>query len=242
MFFLVLGCAPQPEAKETERREDRADPRDSGSAEDTGELAPWAEAVVTIYTFQDNSACNSTMTASGRPLVPYVSVALPFRYLRGYGDGPFALGDAIHVSFLEGRVMPDGEPHSGWVRIDDFCGDGGDDSYCLQGGLPNVDLYVGDWAVSGMSCEAANLDRWGTGSFSGPGGNGEASTLVSFGPAPKGQPASSHGGAAMGEGNCGDCDGAQAVQPPACWHYDPGSENIEYCDCENSNGRHGECE
>ncbi len=128
------------------------------------------------------------------------------------------------------------------MRIDDYCGDGGDDTYCLQKGLPNVDLYIGDWAQSGMDCDARALDAWGTGSFSGPGGDGDASTQVSFGPQWSGALADGYGGAAMGEGNCGDCDAAQEVQPPACWHYDPGKENIEYCDCDNSNGRRGECE
>mgnify|MGYP001571652291 CR=1 FL=1 len=213
--------------------------RDSGTS---GDLVEWGSAVVTVYSFQDNSACNSTMTASGNPLVPYVSVALPFRFLEGYGDGPFALGDEIHVGFLEGRTMPNGAAHTGWVVIDDFCGDGGDDSYCLQGGKANVDLYIGDWAQSGMECVAADPDRWASGTFSGPGGSGQQATVVSFGPAPEGAFVGDYGGAAMGEGDCGDCEGAQEVQPPACWHYDPGNENVEYCDCTNSNGRRGECE
>jgi hypothetical protein len=204
-------------------------------------LEAWDEAVVTVYTFQDNSACNSMMTASGLPLVPYVRVALPFRYLSDMGGGPFALGDSIHVAFLEGRTMPDGTPHTGWVRIDDYCGDGGDDTYCLQQGLANVDLYVGDWPQSGMSCDAADQDAWASGTFDGPGGDGDERTVVSFGPAPDGALADSYGGAAMGEGDCGDCEQAQEVQPLACWHYDPGLENIEYCDCDNSNGRRGEC-
>ncbi len=210
--------------------------------EDEPEPEVWGSAVVTLYSFQDNSACNSTMTASGEPLVPYVSVALPFRYLTEHGDGPFSLGETVHVEFLEGRIMPDGSLHSGWVRIDDFCGDGGDDSYCLQDGLPNVDLYIGDWAESGMSCEAEELEAWGTGSFDGPGGDGQEHTTLSFGPAPQGEPAASYGGAAMGEGNCADCAFARTIQPPACWHYDPGDSNIEYCDCSNSNGVDGECE
>jgi hypothetical protein len=205
------------------------------------ELTAWGAAVMTVYTFQDNSACSSIMSASGRPLVPYRSVALPFRYLTGMGDGPFTLGDSIHVDFLEGREMPDGQQHDGWVIVDDFCGDGGDDTYCLQHGLPNVDLYVGDWAESGMSCEARDAESWGTGTFAGPGGDGEEAVVVSFGPAPAGSPRASYGGAALGEGNCGDCTFGQTVQPAACWHYDPGEENVEYCDCDNSNGRAGEC-
>ena len=46
----------------------------------------------------------------------------------------------------------------------------------------------------------------------------------------------------MGEGACGDCAFGRTVQPPACWHYNPGNENIEYCDCSNSNGKNNECE
>jgi hypothetical protein len=190
--------------------------------EDPGEK--WDDAVVTLYTFQDNSACNSTMTASGRALIPYVSVALPFRYVLPYGQGPFHLGDKIYVEFLDGRTMPNGTQHTGWVQIDDFCGDNGDDSYCFQYGNPNVDLYIGDFAQSGMSCP-----------FSGPGGDGQEDTEVFFGPAPAGQFLTSYGGAAMGEGECGDCDFGKTVQPPACWHYDPGDTNVEYCDCSNSN-------
>ena len=208
---------------------------------DENQTGIWGDAVVTFYTFQDNSACNSVMTASERPLVPYVSVAIPFRYLTEHGNGPFSMGETIHVAFLEGRTMPDGRSHSGWVRIDDFCGDGGDDAYCLQNGLPNIDLYVGDWATSGMSCEASDLEVWGSGTFFGPAGTGQELTQVRFGPAPTGEPATDYGGQALGQGDCGDCAFGQSIQPPACWHYDPRSENIEYCDCANSNGRDGEC-
>ncbi len=269
LTLILLGCGseppasgepgmrgvPLPESIPTFPQED-AEPRSPGEdsegvydgssgghgGDDEGEERElWGEAVVTLYSFQDNSACNSMMTASGRPLVPYVSVALPFRLLEEHGGGPFTMGEAIHVGFLEGRTMPDGSDHNGWVRIDDYCGDHGDDSYCLQGGLPNVDLYVGDWATSGMSCLAEDGEDWASGGFEGPAGNGQESTAVSFGPAPEGALRASYGGAAMGEGDCGDCEAAREVQPPACWHYDPGEENIEHCDCHNSNGVDGEC-
>jgi hypothetical protein len=203
--------------------------------------ARWGDAVVTAYTFQDNSACNSIMTSSGRALVPYVSVALPFRYLRSLGGGPFELGDEIFVSFLQGRAMPSGARHTGWVRIDDFCGDSGDDEYCFQDGEPNVDLYIGDWARSGMTCLADDLRAEGTGTFSGPAGDGQEDTEVRFGPAPAGDLVDSYGGRALGEGPCGDCGSGKTVQPPACWHYDPGAINAEYCTCDNSNGRDGDC-
>lgn len=213
-----------------------------GGDEPEENLAVWGEAVVTMYTFQDNSACNSMMTATGLPLVPYVSVALPRRFLSDFGGGPHALGDTVYVAFLDGRTMPDGSQHTGWVRIDDYCGDHGDDGYCLQGGLPNVDLYIGDWATSGMRCDASDLEDWGSGGFTGPAGDGHEPTTVSFGPAPEGALADSYGGHALGEGDCGDCAAARDVQPPACWHYDPGDTNIQYCDCDNSNGRDGECD
>jgi hypothetical protein len=219
---------------------------DDGDDDDLAPRAPpatarWGNAVVTAYTFQDNSACNSVMTSSGRALVPYVSVALPFRYLRSLGGGPFELGDEIFVSFLRGRAMPDGSRHTGWVRIDDFCGDSGDDEYCFQDGEPNVDLYIGDWAASGMRCLADDLQDEGSGSFSGPAGDGQEPTEVRFGPAPAGGLVDDYGGRALGDGPCGDCRFGKTVQPPACWHYDPGDINAEYCTCENSNGRDGEC-
>ena len=227
-----------------ERPDDPHGAYDGSAAGSGGDepLEPWGDAVVTLYTFQDNSACNSMMTATGLPLVPYLSVALPFRFLTDFGGGPLSLGETIHVSFLQGRTMPDSSTHTGWVQIDDYCGDHGDDSYCLQGGLPNVDLYIGDWATSGMRCDASDLDDGGSGGFSGPAGDGHEPTTVSFGPAPAGALTDSYGGNALGEGDCGDCAAARDVQPPACWHYDPGDTNVQYCDCDNSNGRHGECD
>jgi hypothetical protein len=224
----LAGCAAKPPPAD----------RPDGAP---GAQVRWDDAVVTAYSFQDNSACNSVMTASGRTLVPYVSVALPRRFLQETGGGPFALGDTIFVSFLEGRTMPSGRAHTGWVRIDTFCGDHGDDAYCFQHGKPNVDVFIGDWPASGMTCLADDLGAFGTGSFAGPAGSGQEDTVVYFGPAPPGALAIDYGGRAMGAGPCGDCAFGRTVQPPACWHYDPGTTNVEYCTCENSNGRFGEC-
>ena len=70
--------------------------------------------------------------------------------------------------------MPDGTKHTGWVEIDDFCGDNSDDSYCFQtvGGksYPNTDLYIGDFTKSGMKASS--------GDCSGPAGNGQELTNV----------------------------------------------------------------
>jgi hypothetical protein len=167
---------------------------------------------MTWYSFQDNTPCNSTAAASGRALVPYVSVAVPFRFLRTKG-GSLSYGDQLYVRFLDGRVMPNGARHTGWVRVDDFCGDSGDDAYCYQSvqgaKYPNVDLYVGDYTQSGIGCGGV-----------GPAGSGQERTEVFLGPAPPGRFLAAYGGAARGKGRCGDCAGARAEQQ-CNWFYTP---------------------
>lgn len=171
--------------------------------------------VMTWYTFQDNTPCNSSASASGRRLIPYVSAAVPFRLLKSKG-GTLEYGDQLFLSFLKGRRMPNGKLHTGWVQIDDFCGDGGDDSYCYQlvdgKKYPNVDLYLGDWTQSGMGCDG------------GPAGGGQERTEVFLGPAPAGQLVTDYGGAEKGKGKCGDCNAAKAEQPKCQWHYTPSRE------------------
>lgn len=166
--------------------------------------------VMTWYTFQDNTPCNSTATASDRPLIPFVSVAVPFRLLKSKG-GSLNYGDQLFLEFLEGRAMPNGSKHTGWVQVDDFCGDGGDDSYCYQTvgkkKYPNVDLYIGDYAMSGMNC-----------SETGPAGNGQEVTGVFTGKSDA--MVLDYGGAAKGPGKCGDCKGARKEQKCA-WYYTP---------------------
>lgn len=168
--------------------------------------------VMTWYTFQDNTPCNSTASSSERPLIPYVSVAVPFRFLKSHG-GPLNYGDQLYLKFLDGRKMPNGSNHTGWVQLDDFCGDSGDDNYCYQkvGGTkyPNVDLYVGDYTKSGMGCDG------------GPAGGGQEKSEVLMGPAPPGRMVNDYGGAAKGAGRCGDCNAAQKEQPKCQWHYTP---------------------
>jgi hypothetical protein len=176
---------------------------------------------MTWYTFQDNTPSNSAMSASGRPLIPYVSVALPFRLLAPFG-GALAYGDRIFVEFLAGRTMPNGKPHSGWVQIDDFCGDNQDDSYCYQsvGGqsYPNVDLWIGDFTQSSLS--ATNC--------AGPAGSGQELTKLYTGTPGDGEWVTDYGGRSIGAGACGDSKAARAEQPN-CWHYTPPPETAEYC-------------
>lgn len=171
--------------------------------------------VMTWYTFQDNTPCNSTATASQRPLIPYVSVAVPFRFLKEKG-GDLNYGDKLFVSFLQNRTMPNGKKHTGWVQIDDFCGDGGNDSYCYQKvngkKYPNVDLYIGDYTKSGLNCKN-----------DGPAGDGQELTKVSVGTPSADQWITDYGGAARGKGNCGDCSSAKQEQK-CQWHYTPSRE------------------
>jgi hypothetical protein len=213
------------------------------------------KAAMTYYSYENNTPCNSMANETGRPLVPYVSVAVPFRFLKKFG-GSYDYGDQLHIKFLEGRKMPDGSTHTGWVQIDDFCGDNGDDNYCYQdvgnnSKLPNVDLYVGAWKSSGMSCK--------NGDGNGPGGNGQQVTDVKRGPAPANSFKTSYGGVAKGSGKCNDCtsacmavtglsasdckpENATGVKNPKltskCWYYWPQNDSTAkgWCTPQNSNG------
>ena len=174
--------------------------------------------VMTWYSFQDNTPCNSSASASGRKLVPYVSVALPFRFLEAKGlGGKLKYGDQLFIKFLEGRTMPNGSKHTGWVQLDDFCGDMGNDGYCYQEvdgkEYPNVDLYIGDYTKSGMSCSG------------GPAGSGQEKTDLFLGPAPPGMMRTTYGGAEKGTAGCGKCDEAKKQQPKCQWHYTPKYES-----------------
>jgi hypothetical protein len=192
-------------------------------------MTPLGQYVITWYSFQDNTPVNSAQSASGRKLIPYISVAVPFTLLKANG-GMLDYGEKLYLEFLHGRTMPNGTKHTGWVEIDDFCGDNNDDSYCFQtvGGqsYPNTDLYIGDFTQSGMTASGGNC--------SGPAGNGQELTNVSTG-----DPCSAwigdYGGAALGSGKCGDYTTAEAQQGGkngGCWDYTPPSNTVSYCaDC-----------
>jgi hypothetical protein len=178
--------------------------------------------VLTWYTFQDNTPVNSLFSGSGRSLKPFVSVAVPRRELKANG-GTLSYGDKLYVAFLDGQPMPNGTKHTGWVQVDDFCGDAGDDAYCYQkidaGTFPNVDLYLGDFTKTGMKAAA-------TGDCSGPAGSGQELTDVYTGNAGTAFK-SDYGGAALGTGKCGDKAAARleqkGVNTPGeggCWGYD----------------------
>ena len=187
---------------------------------DLASKTPLGQYVMTWYSFQDNTPVNSSLSASGRKLIPYISVAVPFRLLKAFG-GTIAYGDHLYVDFLAGRTMPNGMKHTGWVQVDDFCGDSGDDSYCFQpvGGAsyPNVDLYIGDFTKSGMSPT----------SCSGPAGSGQQLTKVSIGSAGPSW-VGDYGGAALGSGKCGVLSAAKPQQGK-CWDYTPPSSSASEC-------------
>jgi hypothetical protein len=178
--------------------------------------------VLTWYTFQDNTPVNSLFSASDRPLKPFSSVAVPRRELKVNG-GTLDYGDKLYLAFLDGRPMPNGTKHTGWVQVDDFCGDAGDDTYCYQkipeGTFPNVDLYIGDFTKTGMMASA-------TGDCDGPAGSGQELTDVYSG-VPGASFRTDYGGATLGTGKCGDKlaarkeqKGTTAAGEGGCWGYD----------------------
>ena len=209
-----------------------------------------AQHVITFYSFQDNTPVNSLFTASGRTLKQFSSVAVPRRELKANG-GTFSYGDKLWLAFLAGRTMPNGTKHTGWVQIDDFCGDGADDSYCYQqidgkGPMyPNVDLYIGDFSKSGFMPIPPGPDH-PMGDCTGPSGSGQDLTDTYTG-----TPATfetNYGGALLGTGKCGDRQTARDQQfgPPkgapfgdeakmlegtltACWGYDGQGPDTSDC-------------
>ena len=214
--------------------------------------------VITFYSFQDNTPVNSLFTASGRPLKQYSSVAVPRRELK-MGGGKLDFGQKLWLAFLAGRTMPNGTKHTGWVQIDDFCGDAGDDTYCYQklGSdaackpitdptcYPNVDLYIGDFSKSGFMPTPPSPDH-PMGDCTGPSGSGQDLTDTYTG-----NPATfetNYGGALLGTGKCGDRQTARDQQygPPkgapfgdeakmqvgtltACWAYDGQGPDTSDC-------------
>ncbi len=196
-----------------------------GGAADAGSAAvrtPLGQYVLTWYSFQDNTPTNSAMSASGRNLIPYVSVALPFRLLKPFG-GARDYGAKLYVEFLAGRKMPNGTVHSGWVEIDDYCGDNQDDTYCFQeaGGksYPNVDIWIGDFTKSGFSKTTCD----------GPAGSGEELTSVSAGTPSANEWGADYGGESIGTGACGDTPTAKSQQAQ-CWSYTPPADSADQCE------------
>jgi hypothetical protein len=169
---------------------------------------------LTWYSWQDNTPCNSMRTASGNRMVPFISVAVPFRFLAKFG-GALNYGDLVYVPFLRDRVMPNSTKHTGYLVVTDFCGDNSDDNYCYSDDgkkNPILDVYIGDYTK-------ARMNRW-----SGPMGNGQETVYPKFykavarGKHPSVIPRS-YGGQATGGGRCGDCEYANKQQPGA-WDYD----------------------
>ena len=235
-----------------------ADACDTGSGVVAGAPAgstPVGKYVLTWYSFQDNTPVNSLFSASGNLLTPFVSVAVPFTQIvncagetpkPGQTCGKLKYGDKLYVDFLKDRVMPNGMKHTGWVVLDDYCGDGNDDTYCYQDGgdgktYPNVDLYIGDFVQSGMKPCGDQC--------TGPAGNGGELFNLSTGNPSAADFINNYGGAAVGTGKCGDRQTARDQQygPPAgspfgtsskpgsltaCWGYDGQGSNVKACgDC-----------
>ena len=243
------------------------DPGAGGTSGGTGEAggpaggAPSGTTLIgpralTWYTFQDNTPVNSLFSASGKLLIPYYSVAVPYTQMvnclgkkvaAGVKCGTLNYGDKLYVDFLKGRTMPNGKKHTGWVELMDYCGDYNDDGYCYQEDdkgnktVPNVDIYIGDFVKSGM--------KPGTDECGGPAGNGSQPFNLSVGTPAAAELVKDYGGAAVGTGKCGDRQTARDQQygpkagvpfgmgdkggtTTACWGYDGQGTDISDCaDC-----------
>lgn len=180
---------------------------------------------LTWYSFQDNTPTNSANSSSGRTLVPYVSVAPPFRMLKKFG-GPLEYGDWLFCDFLQGRKMPNGV-HTGYVRVDDFCGDNNDDSYCFykvpgeSNKVPGLDIYIGDITTSGYST---------TGKCDGPAGDGVTKVQVyrANSPIQANLRSDGYGTRAKGTGRCGDWQSAKR-EHGNCHFYKAPSSSVKWC-------------
>lgn len=193
--------------KEIVFADDAFKPNPSGTVSQNQTLG---NCILTQFTFENNTPCCSTSSASGKPLIPFVSCSLMFRYLKDKKGGPLKMGDQIYCAALAGRKMPNGKTHSGWLRIVTYCGDLGNDAYCAQSKdgkmYPLVDVYVGSFPASGSVCD-------GQGSVTGYVGDGNLMSEVKAGPAPAGDPAATdgkkgdapYGGQAFGTCKCSDC-------------------------------------
>lgn len=175
-----------------------------------GSLA--GNAIITTFTFENNTPANANTSASSKPLVPFVSVALPFKFMKEKGGGPFSYGDWLYLKFLDGKRVGIGasaKTHTGWVRLDTYCGDSNRYDYCIKDyngkKYTKIDLYIGPFKKSGQKC-------MGDGSTTGPAGKGEEFTEVKYGPPPTGKGVESYGIPAKGPGKCNDVVAACVAQ------------------------------
>lgn len=156
--------------------------------------------IMTFFSSDNNTPASTNTSASGKQLEPYVSCAVPFSFMKEKGGGPFSYGDWLYLKFLEGRLV-NGKRHTGWVRIDTYCGDLGDYGYCLKDfngkKYSSVDVFIGPYKKSGQVCN-------GKGSTSGPAGSGMEFTQVKFGPPPAGKGITTYGLVSRGDALCND--------------------------------------
>lgn len=177
--------------------------------------------ILTWYSFQDNTPSCSTSTSSGRSLIPYVSIAPPFRMLRNWG-GQLEYGDWVYADWLDGRSMPNGKKHTGMLRVDDICGDNDDDSYCFykdssKTKRPGIDIYIGDITKSGYRTD---------GDCSGPAGYG--STEMKLFTGSDHSKTKDYGGRAESSCKCGDWRTGQK-EHGNCYFYKAPEWTSKWC-------------
>lgn len=178
------------------------------------------------YSWQNNSPCNSSLSSSGKPLVPYKHVAIPSKLAKTY-----PLGTKLFVDGLKGKSTGR-DTHSGWVEVADLCAEGGVSSCYTSGGKPLVRLYIGDYTKAKASCASTGPSRAPAITINK--GTSKAWNLpleaaISCKTTPSyGERAfnGNYGGAPKGIGKCGECASTKA-QLGKC--YFDGVGNKKYC-------------
>ena len=146
----------------------------SGSAPNlAGKTLLW-KTKCTWYSSNDNTPCASAVSSKGKELVPYVSLAIARKFINEGSSNDakkVKYGEWVFIPQMKGRMVKN-KPHTGWLRVDDKCGDfdgAGKDpnAHCYIDNAqtaPKVDMFIGLFSAT-MTC--AN------GSTTGPGGSGQ---------------------------------------------------------------------
>lgn len=181
------------------------------------------------YSWQNNSPCNSRISSSGKPLVPYKHVAVPKSM-----HGAFPLGTKLFIDGLRGKSTA-GETHSGWVEVADTCEETGSTTCYFQPpkSLPLVKLYIGDFTKAKAKClgTMSRAPKIGINYGTSKQWSLPLETTISCRRTPTASERSfnrGYGGSAMGNSKfkCGDCSAAK-TQLGSCYYG--GAASSKYC-------------
>lgn len=130
----------------------RKQPRTTGDNNNTnpsggGRTCTGTPIELSWYAWQNNTPCNSNLTARGKRLTPFKHVAIPDRLATTY-----PIGTKLYIDSLRGKSTPR-STHTGWVEVADTCKDPG----CYSGTRPIVRLYIGDFMSAQATCTGTGM-------------------------------------------------------------------------------------